>query len=77
VNIPYDRQQQLFQETTEAYGSLKDEVQLLSQERALHLVESHSRFKELVGGRRFEAVHPVLPPDVMGIYVLMPKPKKL
>ena len=77
VSIPLERQKQLFEETSQAYSSLKDEVQLLSQERAEHLVESHSRFKELVGGRRFEAVDPVLPPDVMGIYVLMPKPKTL
>ncbi|NVK64979.1 MAG: DEAD/DEAH box helicase [Flavobacteriales bacterium] len=77
VNIQPDRQKQLFREVSETYGTLKHEVQTLSEERALHLVESHSRFKELVGGRRFEAVHPVLPPDVMGIYVLMPKPKAL
>lgn len=77
VNIPHERQQQLFKEVSETYSNLKEEVQVLSEERALHLVESHSRFKELVGGRRFEAVHPVLPPDVMGIYVLMPKPKAL
>lgn len=77
VNIQHDRQKQLFAEVSETYDTLKDEVQTLSEERALHLVESHSRFKELVGGRRFEAVHPVLPPDVMGIYVLMPKPKAL
>ncbi|MEZ7494959.1 helicase-related protein [Leeuwenhoekiella aequorea] len=77
VNIQHQRQQQLFKEVSETYSTLKGEVQTLSEERAMHLVESHSRFKELVGGRRFEAVHPVLPPDVMGIYVLMPKPKAL
>ena len=77
VNIPHERQQQLFNEVSDNYGSLKSEVQDLAKKRAVHLVESHSRFKELVGGRRFEAVHPVLPPDVMGIYVLMPKPKAL
>lgn len=77
VNIPHERQQQLFDEVAETYSSLKSEVQTLSQKRAIHLVESHGRFKELVGGRKFEAVHPVLPPDVMGIYVLMPKPKTL
>jgi len=77
VNIPHQRQEQLFKEVKDTYGTLKNEVQTLSEQRAMHLVESHGRFKELVGGRRFEAVHPVLPPDVMGIYVLMPKPKML
>jgi hypothetical protein len=77
VNIPLERQTQLFKEVANTYSTLKTEVQLLAETRALHLVESHGHFKELVGGRRFEAVHPVLPPDVMGIYVLMPKPKSL
>lgn len=77
VNISHERQMQIFDEVAQAYASLKQEVQALSEERAMHLVESHSRFKELVGGRRYEAVHPVLPPDVMGIYVLMPKPKAI
>ena len=77
VNIPHQRQEQLFKEVSETYDTLKEEVQTLSEDRAMHLVESHSRFKELVGGRRYKAVHPVLPPDVMGIYVLMPKPKVL
>jgi len=39
------------------------------------LVEAHGRFKTLVGGRRFEAMHPVLPPDVMGVYILVPRPQ--
>jgi hypothetical protein len=77
VNIPHERQKQLFREVASDYGTLRGEIQALAEARANHLVESHGRFKELVGGRRFEAVHPVLPPDVMGIYVLMPKPKQL
>jgi len=77
VNIPHERQEQLFKEVSDTYDTLKDEVQTLSEDRAMHLVESHSRFKELVGGRRYEAVHPVLPPDVMGIYILINKPKAL
>ena len=74
-NLSRERQQQIFNRVKEAYDNLKGEIQELAEERANHLVESHGRFKELVGGNRYEAVHPVLPPDVMGIYVLMPKPK--
>jgi hypothetical protein len=77
VNIPHDRQKQIFEDLSMLYGEMKNEVQQLAEQRAKHLVEAHSRFKELVGGRRYEAVFPVLPPDVMGIYVLLPKPKTL
>jgi hypothetical protein len=75
ANIAHERQTHIFDEVAAAYDNLKQEVQALSEERAKNLVQAHSRFKELVGGRQYEAVHPVLPPDVMGIYVLMPKPK--
>jgi superfamily II DNA or RNA helicase len=44
----------------------------LAEERAQELVQAHSRFRQLVGGRRYEAVHPVLPPDIMGVYILVP-----
>jgi superfamily II DNA or RNA helicase len=47
-----------------------DEVAL---ERAYHLVESHTRFKKLVSGNKYQVVEPVLPMDVLGVYILMPE----
>lgn len=49
-----------------------DEVAL---ERANHLVESHTRFKKLVSGNKYKVVEPVLPMDVLGIYILLPEVK--
>ena len=49
-----------------------DEVAL---ERANHLVESHTRFKKLVSGNMYKVVEPVLPMDVLGVYVLLPEVK--
>jgi superfamily II DNA or RNA helicase len=46
-----------------------DEVAL---ERAYHLVESHTRFKKLVSGNKYQVVEPVLPMDVLGVYILLP-----
>lgn len=46
-----------------------DEVAL---ERAHHLVESHTRFKKLVSGNKYKVVEPVLPMDVLGVYILLP-----
>ncbi|HZK92905.1 MAG TPA: helicase-related protein [Prolixibacteraceae bacterium] len=46
-----------------------DEVAL---ERANHLVESHTRFKKLVSGNKYNVVEPVLPMDVLGVYILLP-----
>lgn len=47
-----------------------DEVAL---ERAHHLVESHTRFKKLVSGNKYKVVEPVLPMDVLGVYILLPQ----
>lgn len=66
----FRREMQQFELEEQAFHSL-------AEQRALHLVEAHGRFKDLVGGRRYEAVHPVLPPDVMGVYILLPVPPKL
>ena len=41
-------------------------------ERAAQLVESHTRFRSLVGGSRYKVVEPVLPMDVLGAYLLLP-----
>jgi superfamily II DNA or RNA helicase len=46
-----------------------DEVAL---SRATHLVEAHTRFKKLIASSKYKVVEPVLPVDVMGIYILLP-----
>jgi superfamily II DNA or RNA helicase len=45
----------------------------LALERAGHLVESHTRFKKLVRGHTYKVVEPVLPMDVLGIYIILPE----
>lgn len=60
----------------EALGNLKNLEPLfeqLARERAAHLVEAHERFREALDkGHRFKVVEPVLPMDLMGLYVLVP-----
>lgn len=58
---------------------VKDEILFRKQtdgvalERAHHLVESHTRFKKLVSGNKYQVVEPVLPMDVLGVYILLPE----
>lgn len=40
--------------------------------RAEHLVESHTKVRNLVGGLKYKVVEPVLPMDVLGVYILLP-----
>lgn len=77
TQIPVNTQQQVFDNETAIFETKAEAFKKVAEERAEHLVEAHSRFKDLVGGKRYEAVYPVLPPDIMGVYVLNPVPKDL
>jgi len=37
------------------------------------LVESHQRFSALMDKQQFQVVYPVLPMDLLGIYILLPE----
>ncbi len=76
-NLSLDRQRQNIAVELMRFDSLKPQFMELANLRADQLVAAHGRFKTLVGGRRYEKAIPVLPPDIMGVYLLMPKPKDL
>jgi len=76
-NLPIERQKQDILEEMKRFDNMKPQFIELANQRADKLVEAHGRFKDLIGGRRYEKATPVLPPDVMGVYILMPKPKAL
>jgi superfamily II DNA or RNA helicase len=76
-NLSVERQAADIEEELKRFKTMKDEFMEMANERADKLVGAHGRFKELVGGKRYEKATPILPPDLMGIYVLLPKPKAL
>ena len=51
--------------------ALGDELGRVAEERALHLRESHMRVRAQTGGGNVR-VRPAGPPDVLGLYVLLP-----
>ena len=77
MNLSQELQRQIFEKETEIFQNKSRDFHQLAEDRAKHLVEAHGRFKELVGGKRYEAVYPILPPDIMGVYILNPVPKDL
>lgn len=60
----------------EILDSLKQEFDKVAFERAEKLVESHERFRKVMGGNRYKVVLPILPMDVMGLYVFIPDQRK-
>jgi superfamily II DNA or RNA helicase len=72
-----ERQESDIKNELKRFDDLKHQFLDLASNRADELVNAHSRFKELIGGRRYEKATPVLPPDVVGVYILLPKLKDL
>lgn len=44
----------------------------LVKERSNQLIEAHERYRKLLKGTKYSVVEPVLPPDILGVYVLIP-----
>jgi hypothetical protein len=55
-----------------ALPELRPAFDAVAEERCQHLVDAHERFSSLVEKKRFGVVYPILPMDVLGVYVLMP-----
>lgn len=51
---------------------IKENINLVAYTRAESLVESHERYRKVLGGTRFKTVEPILPMDLLGIYILLP-----
>ncbi len=53
--------------------SLDTEFQAVAEQQSKRLVDAHERFSSLMEGKRFQVVYPVLPMDLLGIYILLPE----
>lgn len=67
-----ERRSRLLDERLSSLDRLRPAFDALAEQRCIHLVEAHERFSALVEKKRFGVVYPVLPMDVLGVYVLMP-----
>jgi superfamily II DNA or RNA helicase len=76
-NISIETQRNEFEQDRQLFSSKTEAFKEVAQARAEHLVEAHGRFRSLVGGKRYEKVVPVLPPDILGVYILKPVAKAL
>jgi superfamily II DNA or RNA helicase len=53
--------------------SLKDQFDAIAEEQSKRLVAAHERFSSLMERQRFQVVYPVLPMDLLGIYIMLPE----
>ncbi len=55
---------------------LRTDFDAVAEQRSQKLVEAHERFSRFFRAGRFEVVYPVLPMDVLGLYILLPDAAK-
>lgn len=75
MDISRERQELVFEKELRHFEELHPDFIKVVETRADELVNAHTRFAKYLGAKRFEAVTPVLPPDILGVYVLIPNPK--
>jgi len=54
-------------------ASLDVEFQAVAEQQSKRLVQAHERFSALMDKQRFQVVYPVLPMDLLGVYILLPE----
>ena len=68
-------QAQFLQEELVLLPRFRAEFDRVAETRSQHLVEAHERFNRHLrktAASKFEVVYPVLPMDVLGMYILLP-----
>jgi superfamily II DNA or RNA helicase len=55
---------------------LKAEFDSVAERQSVKLVEAHERFSALMDAKQFQVVYPVLPMDLLGVYILLPDGEK-
>ena len=66
------RRQRELDEHLGQLDTLRQHFDQLAEQRSKHLVEAHERFSRLVDKKKFQVVYPVLPMDVLGVYIFIP-----
>ena len=57
----------------EDYTKLFEQLNKLAGDQAAKMVKGHEQFRKAIEGDKYKVVEPVLPPDVLGIYVILPE----
>jgi len=54
-------------------ADLDPEFQSVAEQQSKRLVDAHERFSALMDKQSFQVVYPVLPMDLLGVYILLPE----
>jgi superfamily II DNA or RNA helicase len=72
-NVRRASQEYFLDEEISDLESAESDLESITRTRTQALIDAHERHRRAVGGSRYEGVEPVWPPDVLGVYVLLPE----
>jgi hypothetical protein len=72
-NVSPESQEYFLDEELDDLAEAEGDLESITRERTQALIDAHERHRRTVGGSRYEGVDPVWPPDVLGLYVLLPE----
>ena len=73
AEVPMAQRRDMMELAIEDIANNTEMINDIARSRAINLVEAHDRFRVAVKGKQYQVVEPILPMDVMGIFILMPK----
>ena len=71
-NMSKESRASFLQNELHLMDTLEEAFEKIAEEQSKNLVAAHERFSALMDKKRFQVVYPVLPMDLMGIYILLP-----
>ena len=74
ANVPIGEKHEVLDEAISSWPDLQSDLENLMRERATELEEAHARLRQVVGGGTVR-VEPQMPPDLLGVLVLLPLPQ--
>jgi superfamily II DNA or RNA helicase len=54
-------------------AKLRGEFDAVAERQSVKLMQAHERFSALMDAKKFQVVYPVLPMDLLGVYLLLPE----
>lgn len=72
-DLSIERQKVTLRNELDNIKKLDSHLRDLVKERSTQLIEAHERYRKLLKGKQYNVVEPVLPPDILGVYILLPK----
>ena len=72
-NLSPEARASLLENELGLFDRLDEVLDELAEKQSKQLVSAHERFSALMGKQRYQVVYPILPMDLMGIYILLPE----